>query len=63
MSSGLTELEERISRDLIDAWNVFCSLENNATTDEYIDFKNGIHQCQYVLMHRIVSREHPEYWI
>lgn len=53
------EEEQAIMDKLVDAFNTFCAL-SQTHPDHIIDFKNGIHSCQNVLIHRIVQREYPQ---
>ena len=63
MENGLSEQEEKVMNALILAWDLFTNKDNGeVATDDYMDFKRGIHDCQYVLMHRIVKKEYPNYW-
>ena len=51
--------EEEIMNHLVEASNLFNKLEQTHPSN-IIDFVDGIHKCQDVIMHRIVQRDYPE---
>lgn len=53
------KMELIISDLLVRVWNTFLELDPQHP-DELNDFKNGIHQLQYVLMARGARRSNPE---
>ena len=55
----ISDKEKQISDHLIQAWNLFVSLEQTHPSD-IEDFNRGIHLCQYVMGMRLLRREHPE---
>ena len=54
----MTEKEQEVMDHLTAAWNAFMELEQQHPQHQ-TDFMNGIHQCQYILSHRVVQRDHP----
>lgn len=59
--SGLTTKEEAVLISLVAAWESYLQLENNGG-DDMTDFRRAIHDCQRILMSRIVARDYPETW-
>jgi len=56
---GLSTEEGFAMDHLVEAWNHFVNLERQHP-GELIDFCDGIHKCQSVLMARILRRDYPE---
>jgi len=56
---GLTKQEGKVMDSLVNAWNAFIKLPKEHPSDTQ-DFCNGIHQCQHILMSRILRRDYPE---
>jgi len=56
---GLTKQEGNVMDSLVKAWNDFIKLPNEHPSDTE-EFCRGIHQCQHVLMCRILRRDYPE---
>lgn len=54
-----TEQEKKVMDALIIAWNEFVKLKSTHPSHN-MDFCNGIHACQDVLIHRIVQRDYPD---
>lgn len=57
--TSMTENEIKILENLGDAWNDFLALEE-LHSSEKVEFMNGIHMCQYILMSRDAVRNHPD---
>ena len=53
--------EEEIMKHLSKAMNLFNKLKQTHPS-HMIDFVNGIHKCQDVIIHRIAQRDHPKYF-
>jgi len=51
--------EQRIIDYLTEAHNLFVRLEQTHPS-HLTEWANGIHQCQDVLIHRIVQRDYPD---
>ena len=58
-NDGLTKQEGKVMDSLVIAWNNYLKLpkEHPADTQE---FCNGIHQCQHIIMCRILRRAYPK---
>jgi SMC interacting uncharacterized protein involved in chromosome segregation len=56
---GLNEQEGTVMDSLVEAWNNFLKLEKQHPSDTE-EFCRGIHQCQHILMCRILRRDYPE---
>ena len=56
--TGLDANEEKIVNHLVIAWNYFVQLENSRP-DDVADFRRSIHECQRIVMARIVRRLFP----
>lgn len=59
MDKDIQNIEKQIGDHLVQAWNLFVSLEQTHPSDIQ-DFNSGIHLCQYVMGMRLLRREHPE---
>jgi len=57
--SPYIETEATLMQKLVEAVNLFRQLELTHPSQEE-KFINGIHECQDILMHRIVQRDYPE---
>ncbi|ASV43438.1 hypothetical protein [Vibrio phage JSF12] len=53
-----SEEEALIMHLLAEAWNAFCKIESTHPCHTK-DFADGIHQCQDILIHKMVQREYP----
>jgi hypothetical protein len=53
-----TNSEKIIMNHLIRAFNKFRKLQTTHPSHE-LDFTNGIHMCQNVIIHKIVQRDYP----
>jgi hypothetical protein len=53
------ELEEKISKNLVDTWNYFTQLEMTHPSHAQL-FVEGIHSCQQVIMWRESQRYNPK---
>lgn len=51
--------EKRIINLLVQATNIFFKL-NHGHPSHIMDFVDGIHKCQNVIMHRILQRDYPK---
>jgi hypothetical protein len=61
-SGGLNEEEARVMDALVKAWNELMKIEGVLTIEETAEFRDGIHQCQDVLMKRAIKRIFPKFW-
>lgn len=53
------KIEKEINLKLIEIWNLFVKLEKTHPAHDK-DFSDGIHKCQYVIMHKILQRTRPK---
>lgn len=62
--SGLTDTEQEIADHLSRAWTLYLSMiKGEYAQDDLTIFRHSIRTCQQILSHRVVCREHAEYWI
>lgn len=61
-NDGLTKQEGKVMDSLVEAWNNFLKLEKEHPSDTQ-EFCNGIHQCQHILMCRILRRDYPRAYL
>ena len=55
----IPEAEQEITNYLVKAYNAFIELE--PTHPMHLDeFVEGIHRCEFIIMHRIVQRDYPK---
>lgn len=57
-NDGLTEGEGVVMDSLVDAYNKFVKLKTTHPSEKD-DFIDGIHECQQVLMNRVLRRDYP----
>lgn len=58
-NDGLTEQEGKAMDALVKAWNIFIKLECQHPSDTQ-EFNFGVHQCQHILMCRVLRRDYPK---
>ena len=58
-NDGLTTEEGKVMDALVLAWNDFIKLEKQHPSDTQ-EFNVGIHQCQHILMNRVLRRDYPK---
>ena len=61
MSDPCTENERRIMDNLAEAFNIFLKMEQTHPS-HMSEFVEGIHRCQNVIIHRVVQRDHPDFF-
>jgi len=61
MSDPCTEDERRIMSNLAEAFNCFLQMEQTHPS-HMSEFMEGIHRCQNVIIHRVVQRDHPDFF-
>jgi len=54
----MTPEERAVMDNLVKAYNAFTLLPSTHP-DHAAEFRRGLHECQSVLIHRIVQRGHP----
>jgi len=54
-----TSKEEKVANALTEAYNNFIKLKTTHPSHEK-EFIDGIHQCQNVMIHRIVQKDYPK---
>ena len=59
LTGPFTEEEQKIMDLLVEAHRIFINLPKSHP-NEMMDWVNGIHQTQYVLMARITRRDYPK---
>ena len=59
--TGLDKDEERIINHLVIAWNNFVHL-GDMRPDDLTDFRRSIHECERIIMARIVRRAFPGFY-
>ena len=57
-NDGLTKEEGVVMDSLVYAWNNFLKLDTTHP-DEINSFADGIHDCQQLLMNRVLRRDYP----
>jgi len=61
MKDPCTEDERRIMSNLAEAFSFFLKLEQTHPS-HMSEFVDGIHRCQNVIIHRVVRRDHPDFF-
>lgn len=61
METGLSEEEKYVVGHLTAAWNALLRI-HDLGKDDREDFRRSLHECQRIIMSRIVARDYPGYW-
>lgn len=58
---NLTDQEKEVLNKLSDAWNAYCSLDNERENHKD-EFHYGIHTLQRIIAFRVAKRIDPDFW-